>query len=412
MKHPKKSRRFSFLLDLFMGQHFTSAFRTSVSSKANGEKVIEFPQSGKQASEQSGTQLLSIYDFPDYLELNIHQEATSLNQLKAPLYRGFSIDLNLFENHNDYLKQILNAKKRSHFRAVMRRFEHCIEPEYKVYQGSDLSSAECDELMLRLEYMLEERFVLKRETNYELPLMKYYREVLFPLLQQRKANLYVIYDGARAISISMNLVMGKTLLLFNSSYDKDYTSFELGHINMLKHIEWAFEQGFERIDLGRGDYFHKRRWVNQNYTYLEIWIGFQGSVLRSIRAFLKIIFLHLRYRTIEVLKFFGLHRLYGFLRKQLYSWQNGGRQPSGSQLFSPVLIPANNIDKTSMTLLDFSAAEHSPKLAMYITLLHRNRFTKSEIKPYIQENKPGQLYVEKEDRIYRVVREGEIEQKN
>jgi hypothetical protein len=393
-----------------MGREFISDSRALVSSKASGDTVMEFPPTPDHTADEDGSGSVSIYDFPDYLDLKIFKHNSVLNIAKAPLYHGFSIDLSLFEDFGDYLQQMLNAKKRSNFKAVLRRFEQCIEPEYIVFKGEDLTKQECDTLILRLEEMLEVRFLQKREANYELPLMKFYRAVFHSLMLENKASLYVIYDRGRAISISMNLILGDTLMLFNSSYDNHYSPFGLGHINMMKNIEWAFDRGFQTVDLGRGDYTHKRRWVNKRYTYLEMKFGHEGSLLQWFKAITGISLLRSRFLVIQFLKFFGLQHVYSFLRKRL---NRSVSESGGSARHSEraMILPVKDIDRTQLVSVDLFEPGFSDELASYLSILHKQRLSHRNLKPYLPENKPGQLYVEKEELFYQVVRNGEADQK-
>lgn len=403
MEQSEGTRRYSFVLDLLLGQKFTASCTTEVSLRSDGETVMEISEEPGRSEHEIQLNSLYVYDLPDYLNITFSRKGELQRKLQAPLYTGFSIDLKQFQSYQDYLQQRLSAKKRSQFRGIERRFEHCIEPNYKVYGGTDLSEQECHELMLRLEHMLKERFQQKGESNYELPLMKYYRKVFYPLMLQNKGCFYVIYDGTRAISISMNLILGNTLMLFNSSYDVCYAPFELGHINMLRHLEWAFNQGLERLDLGRGDYLHKRRWVNNRYTYLEIVTGFQGSYIRAVLACFKMGWLHLRYRIIQLLKLIGLHKVYGFLRKNLYSLRHRNNSTTATEVEQAELIRAEGIDRKSLLIVDLSADAHTRELSAYLSILYRHRLSKKELKTYRLRNKPEVLFVEKEGELFKVV---------
>ena len=403
MKNINKTGRFSFLLDLLMDRQIYSPNHTVISSKRDGQIILDFPPSSEPIADSDKKSYLSIYDFPDYLELKILRDNHRQKIFKAPLYSGFAIDLTLFPDLNDYLEQTLTAKKRSRLRGVIRRFEHCIEPEYKIYMGEDISQQECDSLISTLEKMLKERFQQKQEANYELPLMDFYRSVFYKLMLDKKASLYVIYDQGRAISISMNLMLGKTLMLFNSSYDNTYAPFGLGHINMFKNIEWAFKKGIMTIDLGRGDYIHKRRWINKKFTYLELKSGFGGSALATIKASIAILILKARYHIIHILKFFGFQHLYSYLRKLAYQLRRPGGKQTREFWHHTKIVGATNVDRLNLLPVNFLNPDYSFEFSIYIALLHKERLTKKELKPYLLKNKPGELYVEKEDQLYRVV---------
>ena len=194
-----------------------------------------------------------------------------------------------------------------------------------MYYGA-IEEEEYNRLFDRLKELMMRRFSQKKEENIELPVLEEYRALLRNLILKKEACLFVIYHDSKPIDICMNLVYDNIVTSYNSSYDIDYEAFSLGSIDLMKHIEWCFEQGFDIFDMGRGDYLYKRRWTNYKYSYQRQMIYNPSSFYPMITSNLKMHYNQLKYNLIQFLKKFGVQHLYGkyyqlhylFLRKSLH----------------------------------------------------------------------------------------------
>ncbi len=313
MQRSKKHIRASFFLDLFLkGKSFPSFYKKITTTFLNNDVYSSHPS----AKFNFDYLTYSIYDIPNYLETEF-DKTTSLKLLTAPLYPGYIINLTCFKNLEDYLNNHLGKPRKSQLKRYRKRLDICIAPNYKVYYG-DISKDEYNILFNRLILMTERRFAQKEELNFELPFLELYRDMMYSMMLNKKASIFVIYHGKKPINITLNFIDNACIFHWNSCYDVDYQMFNLGHVNMVNHLEWAFNKGFKLFDMGRGDFLHKRKYVNESYIYNEHIVYNSKSLPALIIAHLKLLKLKLRYGTIKFLKKFNFHLFYGKYAKYKY----------------------------------------------------------------------------------------------
>ncbi len=313
MRRNKKHINASFFLDLFFKEKNFPPFYKKITNI-----FLNTDAYNSNASENFGIDYLTytIHDIPNYLKLEF-SKSTPLKLLEAPLYSGYIIDLACFKNLEDYLNNHLGRARKSQLKRYRKRLDLCIAPNYKIYYG-DISKNEYNILFNRLILITKRRFAQKEELNFELPFLELYRDIMYPMILNKKASLFVIYHDKKPINITLNFVDEECIFHWNSSYDIDYQMFNLGHINMVNHLEWAFNNGFKLFDMSRGDFMHKRKYVNKSYVYNEHIIYNSKSLPTSIIAHLKHLKLKLRYSLIKFLKKANIHLLYGRYAKYKY----------------------------------------------------------------------------------------------
>jgi hypothetical protein len=104
-------------------------------------------------------------------------------------------------------------------------------------------------LFRSLKVMLERRFDQKKVVNGNIDKLQEYEAAVYPLLLKKKAFIFVIYDGDKPIDIAFNFLFQNTVYSYTSGFDIDYSKFNLGMIDMIKHLEWCFENGYKQMDL-------------------------------------------------------------------------------------------------------------------------------------------------------------------
>lgn len=70
-------------------------------------------------------------------------------------------------------------------------------------------------------------------------------------------------DGVKAAAY-LSFKNGKALLVYNSAFEPEYFSASPGWVLLAMLIEWAIEQGFEEVDMMRGDEVYKYRFGGVN----------------------------------------------------------------------------------------------------------------------------------------------------
>lgn len=258
-----------------------------------------------------------IKDVPDYLKVEIPNEKDGLKIKKVGTYEGYAINIQPYGHINDYLSENFGKASRSKLRRYQNRLENCFNITYKMYYG-EITKDEFNFLFSELRRMLEKRFTQKKEDNYELQNWEKYQNLIFPLINDKKASVFVIYDGPKPIDICVNLIYDKIVYSSLSSYDIDYATFSMGSIDMIKLIEWCIDNKFETIDLLKGYYYYKQKWINKIYGYQNHFIYDSSSLTTVIFANFKVVSSKYFYLLFQLLKRWKFDVLYHRFKRKLY----------------------------------------------------------------------------------------------
>ncbi|MDO5971141.1 GNAT family N-acetyltransferase [Flavivirga aquimarina] len=302
MKYIKRS----FFLDFTFKEKQFPGFYSKVVNKISNSILFN----NKNVSQtDSSENIYSVFDIPNYFSLELSKKSPELKTLTVPLYTGFFINLAKYQDLNDYMSRKLGRGRKSQLKRYKKRLDLCIAPGYKVFFG-DFSKNEYDHIFDILKHITIRRFEQKGETNFELPYLEIYREMMYPLVRQKKASIFVIYDKLKPINITLNFIEDQLLLHWNSCYDIDYQMFNLGHVNMVNHLEWCFNHGIKTFDMGRGDFLHKRKYITDNYIYEQHIVYNSKNITPSLFAYYKFFMLRLKFTSIKELKKINAQILY------------------------------------------------------------------------------------------------------
>ena len=104
------------------------------------------------------------------------------------------------------------------------------------------------------------------------------------MILSKEGVLTAIYSNNKPIGISFSFLSDKIMFFAITSFDIDYMRYNLGHITIMKLMNWCFDNGFDTYDFSKGKYEYKDRWTNNSYNY-ECHILYDSSSLVSrIRA--------------------------------------------------------------------------------------------------------------------------------
>ncbi|UII76135.1 GNAT family N-acetyltransferase [Flagellimonas sp. HMM57] len=307
---PKKTVVKNFMAS-FLGERTVSPFYEKVFNTFNKELIYNYPVTTKADT------LFIIEDVPDYLQVELPETFNDLKLKKVSLYDGYLIDFTKYKNLDEYLNQHFGKTSRSKLRRYVNRLELCFEVTYKMYYGH-IDKKSYDFLFQEFKYMLNRRFDQKQECNYELQHWDEFHELTYELILEKKASLFVIYNGEKPINICMNMVYDKILFSNVSCYDIDYSAFNLGTIDMLKHIEWCYDNGFEVMDLLKGYLYYKKRWINHCYKYQFHYIYLSRDKLATVIATVKRLKTGTYFTILNFLKKWNVHIWYRNLLKYKY----------------------------------------------------------------------------------------------
>ncbi|AWX45784.1 hypothetical protein HME9304_02814 [Flagellimonas maritima] len=291
--------------------------------------------------------LFYIKDVPNYLQVD------PPNKLKLRIIRaleGYIIRFDGFSVFKDYLDKNFGAKSKSNFRRYTTRLEKCFNIDYKIYYGN-ITKDEYERLFKVLRELLIKRFHQKKEANYELQHLDEFKTILFDLIIDKKANLFVIYDDEKPISVRINIHFKRMAYYILSAYDIDYAKFHLGTIEMLKNIKWHYEQNFEAYDLLKGYGYYKKKWMTHTYHCENHIVYDPTSPSAVIFSFLKVVWGRSYYSLVKMLKSVGANKPYKKLKKHLFKIKN----PRISQKkVSPIAIDSIHSNET-LVIIDIKS---------------------------------------------------------
>lgn len=201
-----------------------------------------------------------------YLQVKYKDETSGKISIKKyGQEKGYAINLSGVSSVDEYIKNQFNSYGKTIRRSV-KRLETCFDIKYIMYYG-ELEKKHFDFLMATLYQMIIARFKQRNETSENLKDWQWRCKQAYFLLKEKRASLFVIYHGQKAISISLNYNYNKVHFSYISSYDIDYSKFGLGHVDNYKQLEWCLANNFEIFELGWGTLDYKRRWCNYIYLF-------------------------------------------------------------------------------------------------------------------------------------------------
>ncbi|MGB7393808.1 MAG: GNAT family N-acetyltransferase [Pricia sp.] len=224
-----------------------------------------------------------IWDIPEYLEANLKDLGKRIQVTKVRQYKGFLIHLSPFKNLDGFLAEQLSSRSRKKLRSKKRKLEKEHDIRYAFYFGG-IEKEEYHRLFDKFYGFLEERFEEKQAVNNNLGKWEYYRELVYPMVLEKRASLFVIYDGDKPVTIGMQFHLSRAVFSFVQSYDISYSDYNMGDISTMKRLEWCFEQGFDTFDLSMGETDYKIKWCNHRYDlYFHIFYD-PKSIVSVLKA--------------------------------------------------------------------------------------------------------------------------------
>ncbi|MDO5971140.1 GNAT family N-acetyltransferase [Flavivirga aquimarina] len=266
-------------------------------------------------------QLTTIKDIPGYLELNLSRNLKNIRINTIKTLRGHLVDLTLFKDFKEYVSKKISPKSKYNLNRYKNRLETCFNTKYVVYHG-DIDKKEYDRLFIFLKDFLVRRFQEKKEKNYELQYLQEFHTLCYDMIIQNRANLFVIYNDNTPISIRINMFTNDLAYYIISGYDIDYSKFHLGAIDMLKNIEWCFQNKFKAYDLLKGYDYYKQKWATGSYfNYMQIAYN-SGAIYFNMKAHYMTSKERFRQYLIKKVKSYNLDKPYKKIRKFTYKYTN------------------------------------------------------------------------------------------
>ncbi|WP_297695275.1 GNAT family N-acetyltransferase [uncultured Eudoraea sp.] len=208
----------------------------------------------------------TVADVPDFIDVVLLDEIEHIKVKKIPQYKGYLIDLTKFNNAEDLFVQILSRNPRKNFRAKKRKLESGHDIRYSFHYG-EIDKDYYDYLFEICYKLMEERFHEKKIYNRNLIKWKYYHDLFYPLILDRKASIFVISDQEKPITITLNFHVADIVFSHIQIYDVEYSRYSMGDIAIFKNIEWCYRNDFNIWDFSKGATVNKLRWSNHIYQF-------------------------------------------------------------------------------------------------------------------------------------------------
>ncbi len=219
-------------------------------------------------SEDLKGKVLLIYDVPSF-SIGISEfYDTTIKRHIIKQYPGFLIDLTPYSDLNDFMAATFKKSSRYKLKKYKKKLETCFDISSKMFYGH-MSKNEYDFVFKRFKELLVKRFADKKVTNNNLEKQEwdFYQEMAYPMILEKKAGLFVIYDHDQPIAVTLNYFSEDVLFDAITVFDIDYSKFHLGSINIMKLLEWCLQHDVKIFDFSKGYFDYKKRWANKAYDF-------------------------------------------------------------------------------------------------------------------------------------------------
>ncbi|MET7030249.1 GNAT family N-acetyltransferase [Sediminicola luteus] len=279
---------------------------------------IEYVDNNKSLYEadtedQFGQEKYHLYTvalIPEYLNTVLKKDNQFVQKTYYQNNLGYAIRMKDVNNIDSYLKSQFKSNHKV-IKRSLNRLESCFNINYKTFFGS-ISKEEYSFLMSTLKEMLVRRFTQRNDEHKKLREWNIILDKTFDQINRKEASLFIIYDAKKPIDISLNYHFDKIVFSALSSYDIDYHKFGVGHVEMIKLVEWCLKDQFEYLELGYGDLEYKRRWCNHIYQFKYQVVYNQQSRIIPILAKIELFKLSIK----EFLKEKQVNLIYNNIREK------------------------------------------------------------------------------------------------
>jgi hypothetical protein len=313
----KAETSFDFIKNLTFYKHHTFPFYVNVGKNLTKGLDYEIDYAAKDYKNK----VCLIYDVPEYFQLDeLDIKNTKIRCKKVFQYKGFALDFKDFETPDDYIASRISSKNRRGYRSRLKRLEACFDIRYSFLFGQT-DRTEYDHLFQQFHDLLSKRFIEKEMDYHHLEPKKweFYTELVYKMIQEKKASLFVIYNGDKPIGVTLNFHSDEIAFVTITVFDPDYYKFNVGKASIVKLLEWCYEQGIKIMDLSKGAFDFKYEWCNLVYQFDYHILYDSQSIKSRITARLLVQY----FKTKLYLRKKGANQWY---RKQLHKMKSGKQE--------------------------------------------------------------------------------------
>lgn len=304
----KGNLKTNFFMDLFERREIPNVYKKISYLENNHHLYVTNSETDHDKEEYN---LYTITLIPDYLNLTLKNDKKYIQKTYPQNNLGYAIRIKNIVNVDGYLKSQFRSNSKI-IKQSLTKLESSFHIHYEIFYDN-ISRENYDFLMESLREKLILRFAQRQDDNKKLKEWDTILDATFNQINSKKASLFVIYDNNKPINISLNYHLDKIMFSAISSYDIDYHKFGVGHVNMIKSLEWCIKNKYEVLELGYGDLDYKRRWCNYIYNFKYQVIYTRNSLLVTLLAKLELSKLSIK----EYLKARKLNLLYQKVREKL-----------------------------------------------------------------------------------------------
>lgn len=205
---------------------------------------------------------------------------------KSVQYSGFLVNLENFQDMDAYMKATFGKNSRMKMRKYSRRLDACFNISTKMFHGH-IDKKEYDLLFEQFMDLLKKRYSEKQVTynNMQPDEWSFYKDVAYPLILEKKASLFVVYDNQKPIAITYNYHDKGTVIDAITVFDTDYSKFNIGYINNLKLLHWCFDNNIKILDFSKGYFDYKKRMCTLQYNFEYHIIYDNSSIISKFIAY-------------------------------------------------------------------------------------------------------------------------------
>jgi len=223
----------------------------------------EFEEKNKGLSGKS----CLIFDVPTYFDCPGNKKGRGAVK-RVRQYPGFLIELEKFADLAGFMKEQFGKSSRYKLKKYRKKLEQSFDINVKMYTGN-MDKSEYDHIFDCFRELLEKRFSDKEEYNNNLDAQEwgFYKEVVYPMLLNQQAGLFVIFDDKKPIAVTLNYFSKDIIFDAITVFDIDYFKFHLGSVNIMYLIDWGITNRFSILDFSKGYFDYKTRWCTKKYDF-------------------------------------------------------------------------------------------------------------------------------------------------
>ncbi|MCK0159303.1 GNAT family N-acetyltransferase [Allomuricauda sp. F6463D] len=283
-----------------------------INAGKNLTKGVDIKLNDAISSEEKGKTFL-IYDVLN----NPKNQVKGMGYYSARQYPGYLIELESYQNLDDFLSKTFKKSSRYKLRKYKKRLEDSFNISFKAH-CDEIAKEEYDSIFWSFRKLLEKRFEEKQISNNNLnnDEWEFYKDVAYPMILEKKAALFVLYNDDEPISITLSYLSENRVFDAITVFDIDYAKFHLGSIKIMYLVDWCLEHGWNILDFSKGHFDYKTRWSNKKFNF-RYYIFFDKKSIKAkfIAYTLKLFFTFKQYlRDKKIHESF--HKLTYFLKNK------------------------------------------------------------------------------------------------